>query len=141
MREIKFRGLGINGGWYYGLFFKSLGAKGQLPKGFYLSIAVGIPWAYQIRPETVGQYTGLKDKNGKEIYEGDILESKVYVPGCENNPKFWPRLDRQKVEYKRLYDSEYDSNYNMGFTVWMDGEKENGYEVIGNIYENPKLGV
>ena len=85
------------------------------------------------------EYTGLKDKNGQEIYEGDILEAKVYVPGCENKPKFWPRIDRHEIKYERIYDSEYYSIYTMGFNIHMDEEERDRHEIIGNIHENPKL--
>ena len=66
------------------------------------------------------QYTGLKDKNGKEIYEGDILENDDYIEDahCCNN------LGKTIVEFKD------------GCFVGMIGEI---IEIIGNIYENPNL--
>jgi uncharacterized phage protein (TIGR01671 family) len=76
------------------------------------------------------QFTGLKDKNGKEIYEGDILKDKY-------NNTF-------SVEYGL---QEVDAFEGYGWNVWtfMDGARADGerlqrtYEIIGNIYENPEL--
>lgn len=75
----------------------------------------------------VMQYTGLKDKNGKEIYEGDILKSSFnWISVVEYKaPNF---IDRVLVQKSQKYES----------THYMHGE-ENAYEIIGNIYENPDL--
>ena len=67
--------------------------------------------------------TGLKDKNGKEIYEGDIVEYLFY--GYKNP-------NRQKV----VEWTEYSRN-GVGFNI--SKVKTGGHEVIGNIYENPEL--
>lgn len=69
MREIKFRGMNLCGSWVYGdlTHERMRMPDGKLQK--YISVC-GEP----IHPKFVGQFTGLKDPTGKEIYEGDILE-------------------------------------------------------------------
>ena len=79
------------------------------------------------------QYTGLKDKNGKEIYEGDII-----VPGYGVDETLELVYDIKKARFAgRRRGSEYADKE----ILIMDGSliRRKGIEVIGNIYENPNL--
>lgn len=71
MRTIKFRGKTDSGKWCFGYFLHD-GQRGRFV------ITDGLLEINRVNPDTVGQYTGLKDKSGKEIYEGDILRSDEY---------------------------------------------------------------
>jgi hypothetical protein len=135
MREIKFRGQDVNGHWHIGLLSISQARTGQPEKGYYISNSAGSPWAYQVRPDTVGQYTGLKDKDGKEIYEGDILSNQTFSDWI--------------VKYSTDgYD--YGSGCDIcGWLLWSEkyGEDvsllslatEDMVQVIGNATDNPEL--
>lgn len=88
---------------------------------------------YEVVPDTIGQYTGLKDANGEEIYEGDILD--LYIP---KNNIGKPEHRKRKVIWK-------DSGFritNMHDDCVMDrvtSTIELIYTVIGNNHDNPEL--
>lgn len=149
MREILFRAKSINrnkgyhrtkyknGDWVYGLLtklydeqFKNLPAE--------MTNEYGVS-GIEIDHNTIGQYTGLTDKNGKKIFEGDIVkeEYEVFVSA------------RAKEKRVKIGYVEYESNsLCCGYYAYFWNDKEKwrgnfaihcGCEVIGNIHDNPEL--
>lgn len=93
-----------------------------------LSTVSGIYQQSVLAVKEVNQYTGLKDKNGKEIYEGDIVQQ------GDN------RVNRGVVEYKNSNPNNYFINGYVLVTIgdeWIDFN--NKCEVIGNVHESPEL--
>jgi uncharacterized phage protein (TIGR01671 family) len=76
------------------------------------------------------QYTGLKDKNGKEIYEGDIIQG-------EMNQENYNLPHRGEVVYSDTWGAF--ATKNLGGTTNLHNLKLYSFEVIGNIHENPEL--
>lgn len=128
MREIKFRGKRTDTKeWVYGYYAHTTLSDEAFSLGncmkHHLIIDSGV--YYEVIPESVGQYTGLKDKNDKEIYEGDIVNHK--------NPK--PFKDSiYKVEFLNGGFAIKNSDYTEDLNEFL--KYSSSAEVIGNIYEN-----
>lgn len=117
MREILFRGKCIaTNEWVYGYL--------DVYNNIY-SI-VNDDDEYEVKPETIGQYTGLDDRNGKKIFEGDIICESIYKTGKRNVP-----------------DNYYEIRFSQGrFCAYKGSECMNSMlvynlfaEVVGNIYD------
>jgi len=130
MRTIKFRGKNSKGEWVVGDMFRNRGETFIAPDEIVNPLATADD--FKVNPETVGQFTGLLDKNGKEIYEGDILGSLgktighivdgvrgycydvIYAKPLSNGEKRWSLYATVTEDYK------------------------GNIEVIGNIHDNPE---
>ena len=138
MREILFRGKSIHGEWFYGYLNQHRGdirydcdCEPIAGGCYYINdwqakIDTGMYGQdYKVDPDTVGQFTGLTDRNGTKIFEGDIVQHEDVVSYIVWNP------DNLRFEFA------YKGNFRESIraklaTVW-------GIEIIGNIYDNPEL--
>lgn len=139
MREILFRGKRKdNFEWFEGFYVKS-GDKNYII--YDNDIAIGYVSMKEVIPETVGEYTGLTDKNGKKIFEGDIVKCRdlyndieftaVVEFGNPNGTYSWGW---------QLYPISGNTYVNLDILLWIETE-ETGVlaEVIGNIHDNNEL--
>lgn len=125
MREIKFRGYDkFDKRWVYGYgLHQSIFIDGS--SNAY--VTAGIREVFIVDKESAGQYTGCKDANGNEIYEGDILKCKLYNGDYENYVIVWDEEDACFDAFNK------DKSNFMVTSIWTASE------IIGNIYENPEL--
>jgi uncharacterized phage protein (TIGR01671 family) len=139
MRTIKFRGKSLSGEWLYGYLYK----HGITPPSDFLCIGQAVlPWkdtvgVYVVDPETIGQFTGLYDKNGKEIYEGDIVSHPW------KDPIFGDLVETGQFVHSTICfnNGAFVVNYRLqGEYIYLqDFVRLKCLEVVGNIYDNPEL--
>lgn len=137
MREFLFRGKTEKGEWVYGdLLHPDFCGNGYAIEDF----SKGKNNCSDVIPETIGQYTGLTDKNGKKIFEGDILKIARVSDGTGSY--YYPPLN---------YPVNVVAKWDLCAWMWETLCKDKRYigfpdawchyecEVIGNIHDNPEL--
>jgi len=133
-RDILFRGKSPKGHWVYGM--PSYDLKYIFNDSNYDSHD-----QFEIIPETIGQFTGLTDKNGVKIFEGDIVRwddksrGQYWRVGAIEWVKSHYRIAAYSFESKRPND-RWHSTFNFGCFAY---EGDGVLEIIGNIHDNPEL--
>lgn len=153
MREILFRGKRTDGkGFVYGDYIHC-GISGKdfiFPKNNEVneSQLVGEEgclklFTLEVIPETVGQYTGLTDKNGKKIFEGDIVRYQFDNDDCpfpnKNTEKRIGRVFFLEFRASFSVTAGRNGSVSMNNDLFKYVQNGNRVEVIGNIYDNPEL--
>ena len=148
MREYKFRGKDKNTGkWVYGFYLEqdiyNIGSKNTKRDLLIKNAGVIVQNSEHdsgvvVDKETLGQYTGLKDKNGKEIYEGDIIEFSydMFVGNFDTFAAKGKVVLEEGAFYVEVFENERttkDEAYLL-YSINLDT-----IEVVGNIYENKEL--
>ena len=121
MRPIKFRGIDEEtGDWVFGYYFKD---------DVWTNILVGNT-PFKVDPETVGQFIGRPDKNGKEIYEGDVVKGKWSY--CTMGVIAFDT--HRCVMYIKPIDGIGKAGCDKGYKL-----NSTKLEIVGNIHDNPEL--
>ena len=129
MREVKFRGKSkATGEWLYGYLTQHYSASsGYDELGYFISTVYDEHGAYdsldsEVFPESIGQFTGLLDKNGKEIYEGDVDSEGIFIVWRKDLASF--ALRRKGWMYDHFFG---------------EAKHPDKFEIIGNTYDNEGL--
>ena len=143
--RFKFRGKRIdNNQWYYGSYlylhnppkYEWNGTKHEGKEDVHFIIDEK-DVNYGVYPETVGQCTGLKDKNGKLIYEGDIVSVKVEIQDFFGDDEYYSEKYKGKIIYDKG-EIVIDVVDTTKHTISLYRHAKN-CEIVGNIYENQEL--
>lgn len=139
MREIKFRGKRLdNGEWVHGdllhidgsclIYFGSKDQTSELEidRNYVIAVEIFRDEIAVVDPSTIGQYTGLKDKNGREIYEGDI------IGGSNGSINGWEWPFKSEIKWN-------DEECGFNTPNWGYMDSTHYYNVLGNIHDNPEL--
>ena len=131
-REILFRGKRVgNGNWIEG-YFVLLAINEGLKHAIYTGTDEGRFILFEVIPDTVGEFTGLCDKNGNKIFEGDIV--RFYDKDWTANGIATVDFEKGRWKINGHYTTKLSS------IVWLDLYRTGfEYEVIGNIFDNPEF--
>ena len=143
MRKIEFRGKRVDSGeWVYGYLLEKWAGKDK-PRRFAIDPCISFyedgwtSWpdeVVEVIPESVSQFTGLYDKNGKEIYEGDIVESRYMNPlnGREVIDRYNVALAKSTL-YKMVHSTGQQCREGLLFI------RHERVKIVGNIHDNPEI--
>lgn len=145
MREILFRGKTAFGAWVHGDLIHRKVWKSKFEVIRIDDNGFDNYTEYEVATETIGQYTGLTDKNGKKIFEGDVVKAVIVRDLCGGTEN---REETGIIGYDKIGMIGLITEYDGTIPVWSDFFQEltlSGciddfwFEVIGNIHDNPDL--
>lgn len=152
MREILFRGVWTEtGDWVKGFYVRLFDERGNKSHRIYPGYAETddgdyYPDWYEVAPETVGQFTGLTDKNGTKIFEGDIIKTDNGIASAVSTVKYGHHEPGMFYDLLEMYLLHRPKQLVFGlFAESTRGEQlfmvdsPKCIEVIGNIHDNPEL--